>query len=483
MRQIPPRETRAPRMHPLAVLPVFVNLAGKRVVVAGAGDAAIWKAELAAAAGAHVEVFAPDPCAELDELSQAPPAGRVAIIARRWRADDLTGAALAIGALVGEEATAFATAAREHGVPVNIVDTPELSSFSFGTIVNRSPVVIGISTDGAAPILGQAIRAKIEALLQPALGAWAAAAQRLRATIKAQLPMGPSRRDLWRQFADQALRARSAPTEQNLRDCTLAGPPQLRIGRPRRRRAGRSGAVDPQGPARPAVGRRHPLRPAGEPRDSGAGATRGAAHAGRKGRRRRLLPPRRHQPADGETGAGRQACGASQRRRPHGVRTRRRGACRLPHRRHRRGGDPGDHGGAWRCRGAADPVDRPAPHPPGAIRDGPLRGRRRSGARLAEPRRSMDHHGVLHERANLLRHAAQAHCCRARPGGAGAGHLRCDNAAHPRTPVAQCGTCRRCSSTWRCRSPASSSSATAWPTRRQTRITRLWRALSHSPRR
>jgi uroporphyrin-III C-methyltransferase/precorrin-2 dehydrogenase/sirohydrochlorin ferrochelatase len=211
-------------MHPLTVLPVFVSLAGKRVVVAGTGDAVVWKAELAAAAGAHVEVFAPDPCAELDELSQAPPAGSMAVIRRRWRADDLAEAALAIGALTGEEAAAFAAAARAHGIPVNIVDTPSLSTFSFGSIVNRSPVVIGIGTDGAAPVLGQAIRAKIEALLHPALGAWAAAALRLRTTITARLPMGPSRRDLWRRFADRALAARDAPTEQDLRDLTFVGP-------------------------------------------------------------------------------------------------------------------------------------------------------------------------------------------------------------------------------------------------------------------
>src|SRR6185503_3305907 len=110
MRQIPPRETRAARMRALSVLPVFVDLAGKRVVVAGAGDAATWKAVLAAAAGARVEVLAPDPCAELIALSQAPPAGSIAVIRRRWRADDLAGAALAIGALTGEDAVAFAAA-------------------------------------------------------------------------------------------------------------------------------------------------------------------------------------------------------------------------------------------------------------------------------------------------------------------------------------------------------------------------------------
>ena len=71
--------------------------------------------------------------------------------------------------LGGAEGQAFACAARAAGVPVNVVDKPSYCDFRFGTIVNRSPVVIGISTDGAAPILGQAIRRRIETLLPPAL--------------------------------------------------------------------------------------------------------------------------------------------------------------------------------------------------------------------------------------------------------------------------------------------------------------------------
>jgi uroporphyrin-III C-methyltransferase/precorrin-2 dehydrogenase/sirohydrochlorin ferrochelatase len=121
-----------------------------------------------------------------------------------------------VGALAGEEAQAFAAAARRHGAPVNIVDMPEISTFSFGTIVNRSPVVIGISTAGVAPVLGQAIRAKIEALLHPALAAWAVAAKHLRAKINARFVMGPARRDAWRRFADQALAARAVPTSTDL---------------------------------------------------------------------------------------------------------------------------------------------------------------------------------------------------------------------------------------------------------------------------
>ncbi len=135
---------------------------------------------------------------------------------RAWRQSDLDGAAIAVGALAGEAATAFAEAAQRAGIPVNIVDTPEASTFSFGTIVNRSPVVVGISTAGAAPVLGQAIRAKIEALLHPALAAWAAAARRLRASLNARTEMGSARRDSWRRFADGALAARSEPRPDEL---------------------------------------------------------------------------------------------------------------------------------------------------------------------------------------------------------------------------------------------------------------------------
>jgi uroporphyrin-III C-methyltransferase/precorrin-2 dehydrogenase/sirohydrochlorin ferrochelatase len=221
MRQIPARETRAERIAPLAALPLFFGLAGKRVIVAGGGDALVWKAELLAAAGADVHVFAEHPCRELEALRASPPAGTITVIARRWRLQDLEGAVLAVGAQEREAGIAFADAARRHGVPVNIVDTPEVSTFSFGTIVNRSPVVIGISTAGAAPVLGQSIRAKIETLLHPVLGAWAAAALRLRARFSQRLPMGPDRRDAWRRFADRALAARSEPGPDEL--LTLLG--------------------------------------------------------------------------------------------------------------------------------------------------------------------------------------------------------------------------------------------------------------------
>jgi uroporphyrin-III C-methyltransferase / precorrin-2 dehydrogenase / sirohydrochlorin ferrochelatase len=211
MRKMPPRETRPARTGPLAVLPVFVDLRGRRVVVAGDGDALLWKVELLAAAGADVAVFTNQQSPELDALSASPPAGSLAVTTRRWHPTDLQGAALAVGALTGSEAKAFREAACQHGVPINIVDSPQVSTFSFGSIVNRSPLVIGISTAGAAPVLAQLVRAKIEALLHPVLGAWTEAARQLRAQINVRFGMGAARREVWRRFAELALVARAAP--------------------------------------------------------------------------------------------------------------------------------------------------------------------------------------------------------------------------------------------------------------------------------
>lgn len=94
----PPGERRARRasgrMDPLARLPVFFALAGRRVVLAGGSEAAAWKAELLSAAGARVEVIAPAFCEDLVELAAAPPDGPLLLIARDWSPADLDGAAL-----------------------------------------------------------------------------------------------------------------------------------------------------------------------------------------------------------------------------------------------------------------------------------------------------------------------------------------------------------------------------------------------------
>lgn len=138
-------------------------------------------------------------------------AGQVVHHRRLWSVGIFAGAAIALADVeTDSEAQAFCCAARAVGVPVNVIDKPKFCQFQFGSIVNRSPVVVAISTDGAAPILAQAIRRRIETLLPPSLGTWGALAQTLRATVMARLAKGAPRRLFWERFSERAFG--SAPT-------------------------------------------------------------------------------------------------------------------------------------------------------------------------------------------------------------------------------------------------------------------------------
>lgn len=167
----------------LSALPLFMKPAGRKAVVVGTSEAAAWKAELLAAAGAEVV-----------RLSE-------------WSAQDLGGAVIAIADLAdGQEAARFAEAARGAGAVVNVIDKPQFSDVQFGTIVNRTPIVIGISTDGAAPMLGQSIRARIESVLPLGLSNWARAAKVWRSRLKQQIVDFAARRSFWERFVMAAWR-------------------------------------------------------------------------------------------------------------------------------------------------------------------------------------------------------------------------------------------------------------------------------------
>lgn len=208
------------RMEPLAVLPVFFNLEGKRAALIGGTEAAAWKAELLAAAGANVEIYALELAPEMSELVRTgASAGSLTWHQRPWALDVFSNAACAVADAEDEaEAKALVCAACGAGVPINVIDKPAFCQFQFGSIVNRSPVVVSVSTAGAAPILGQAIRRKIETLLPRALQGWAGLAQSVRGQVMERLPLGAPRRAFWERFVDQAFSGQIAPSEmdQNL---------------------------------------------------------------------------------------------------------------------------------------------------------------------------------------------------------------------------------------------------------------------------
>lgn len=228
MRQTPvlqllPRPRAPERMAPLAVLPVFFDLRGRRVVAIGGSEAATWKIELLAAAGAQVDVYAPmhERCPDLAAL-----ADRVNLIDREWLDSDMSGAAFAVADIdEAADAEIFVTAARAAGVPYNVIDKPEFCRLQFGSIVNRSPVVVGISTAGAAPILGQAVRRRIETLLPATLTAWARLAAEIRPAVMARLPAGSRRRAFWEQLAERAF-GMAAPQPGDADPARFAAAPQ-----------------------------------------------------------------------------------------------------------------------------------------------------------------------------------------------------------------------------------------------------------------
>ncbi|MBW8285584.1 MAG: siroheme synthase CysG, partial [Rhizobium sp.] len=131
-----------------------------------------------------------------------------------WSDASLPGATLALADCETDaDARAFFTAAVAAGVPVNVIDKPAYCQFQFGSIINRSPVIVSISTDGAAPILAQAIRRRIETLLPPALKQWAELARSLRERVGERLSPGQPRRAFWERFVDRAFAGNQPPEE------------------------------------------------------------------------------------------------------------------------------------------------------------------------------------------------------------------------------------------------------------------------------
>lgn len=144
--------------------PVFLRLTGQRVLLVGGGEVALRKARLLLRAGAAIEVVARDIHPELL-------ASGVRHLAGEFDPAQLRGARLVIAATDNVELNVrVAEAARVHGVPVNVVDDPVHSDWITPAIVDRSPVLLAISSSGSAPVLARRLREQIEALWPAGLG-------------------------------------------------------------------------------------------------------------------------------------------------------------------------------------------------------------------------------------------------------------------------------------------------------------------------
>ncbi len=133
-------------------------------------------------------------------------AGAEVTIAPHFEPAALAGCAIAVGTDAAEvELQALAQAARAAGIPVNVVDRPELCSFIMPAIIDRDPVTVAVSSSGTAPVLARLLRARIEAVVPPAFGRLAALAGSLQAEIRRRLPdLASRRRVLERLFTGRA---------------------------------------------------------------------------------------------------------------------------------------------------------------------------------------------------------------------------------------------------------------------------------------
>ena len=200
-------------------LPVFLRVEGKRVVVVGGGEVALRKAQWLLKAGARVTVIAPELHADLARYAVN---AELAHTRAAFTPAQLQGAVAVVAATGEREVNAqVSRAAQGLNIPVNVVDDAELSTFIFPAIIDRSPLIVAVSSSGHAPVLARRVREQIEALLPARLGALARFMGRHRRRVQAALKAA-GRRAFWERIVSgsvgtQVLRGDEASALQGLR--------------------------------------------------------------------------------------------------------------------------------------------------------------------------------------------------------------------------------------------------------------------------
>ena len=208
--------------------PIFMDLRDRPVLVVGGGEVAARKIGQLQRAGARIRLVAPQLApqvarlvAESDSLTHQ---------ARTFEADDLAGVELVIAATDDRQVNeSVSAAARARGIPVNVVDNPDLCSFIVPSVLDRSPVVIAVSTGGASPVLARHLRARLESMIPSAFGRLAALAEEYRGRVRARFDSGDQRRRFWEQVlqgpvAELVFAGREAEARHRLERVLAEGP-------------------------------------------------------------------------------------------------------------------------------------------------------------------------------------------------------------------------------------------------------------------
>ena len=175
--------------------PVFLDLKQRRCLLVGGGDVATRKGRLLAKAGAILRVVAPQISPELRDLVQQ---CQGEIHLREYQTTDVDDCVLAIAATdIDSLNQIISEDAKAKNIPVNVVDSPALCTYITPAIIDRSPLVIAISSGGESPVLARLIRAKLETLIPNSYGVLAQFASRWRERIKNRFADTDQRRRFW----------------------------------------------------------------------------------------------------------------------------------------------------------------------------------------------------------------------------------------------------------------------------------------------
>jgi siroheme synthase-like protein len=179
--------------------PVFLDLAGRAVVLVGADAAMAGLARQFLAAGAGVTAFDPAPTDAMRAL--APP---VRLVLRRWRPADMQGASLVVCGLNEPRPSRVRAAARAQQAVFHLLGAPESSDVTLGGVAAAGALALGVAAPGAPWSVTQAVRARLERALPAGLADFLEAAAHVRGEAGRQIPDDEARARFWSAACEEA---------------------------------------------------------------------------------------------------------------------------------------------------------------------------------------------------------------------------------------------------------------------------------------
>ena len=179
----------------MELLPIFMNVRGRPCLVVGGGEVASRKVNLLLQAHAHVVVVAPTLGASLQLLKDEAKIQHIpTLIAEHHVAGYMVVIAATNDDFINAQISKWS---QSKGIPVNVVDSPQLCSFIVPSVIDRSPVVVAVSSGGSSPVLARLLRARLETLIPASYGKLASLVQKFRTRVKQRFSTLSERKRFW----------------------------------------------------------------------------------------------------------------------------------------------------------------------------------------------------------------------------------------------------------------------------------------------